>query len=169
MIPSLALNYAFKLACISHCISIFQDVWVMCLVPVWGAWRKGVLSPVSGTVPSGYWLSELLVEFESDCKRSSHFDLLTAISFSKVPFRCFGIWERDKDKKGFCPLRSLYRIMNCAGHNLAFPFHCCSESLTTPQHLPWVLFNEMLESIYWMKDKRLVLKIPNWTRHGACP
>ena len=117
---------------------------------------------------------EMLVELNSDCSLPSHFDLLTAINFSEVPFCCFGIclWERDKDKNGFCPLRSPSGIMNLAGHPLAFPFHHVYQephNWTAPSLLFFFFFlNEMLDSTFCVIDNGWVLRAHNWTRHSVC-
>lgn len=114
----------------------------------------------------------MLAELNSHCSLSSHFDLLTTINFSKVPFRCFGVWGKDEDKKGFCHLRSMSGIMNLAEHNLAFPFHLGYQEPHNLPHLPclffFFFFKELLESISCVIDNGLVLRIQNWTWQTQC-
>lgn len=65
----------------------------MCLNPVGDGEASedgNGMSPVPRMIWQGTGAQEMLVELNSDCSLAPHSELPTAISFSEVPFHCFG-------------------------------------------------------------------------------
>lgn len=135
LVPSLPFKQLLNIA-LCPLYPLYHLVWFMCLsllrdCEVFEV-RNRIPPPVHRTVPGGVQaLRECLLSWilPAHCLLILIYSL-TAISFSKVPFRCFGVWGRDEDKNSICP--HLITAAKTSQLNSTFPGSCLAKCLRVP-------------------------------------